>query len=219
MKAISKSTKIILALVLTVAVALFTMWAVNKHQNEKMYEEGIAKLFDESMEASYPLLKNTCQMFYMRAILYEKNAKIALSCTFSDEEFKEAFIYLNRLDFQSSDYEIILKGEVLYYNYLSSVPYDRLFAGSELREKESNAFRKIEIARQSLNNCVDIAPDSIIRMCNNVKEMVYSAFRDVERYSKPYQDINAWRDIKPDDMIELQRKHEARKNWPFTFLN
>lgn len=219
MKVIPQKTKIYIIIVVVVTITLFTMWVINRHNNEKMYQEGIAEMFDESMESSYPLLINSAMAFYTRASLFEYNAKEANMYARDIEEFQEIFAQLNRPYSNSPDGQQVNYWIMQYEWFIPSIPYGRLSSGSDLRDKESRAFRKIEYARQSLNNWSEYEPDSLIHICQDVKVALSEAMRDIEKYRKPYQDINAWRNIGHEKSITLHQKYYSRKNWPFTFLN
>lgn len=218
MKRISKTTKIGTGVVMIVAISLFLMWAINRHNNEEMLNEGIAEMFDESMEASYPLLINSANAFYYRASKYEYNAQEAIRYAKNLDEFQEVFTQLNRQSSNSLESQQEGYWSMQYEWFIPSIPYGRLCYGSELRDKESRAFRKIEYARQSLRNWSNYEPDSLIHVCQDVKVALSEAMRDLEKYRRPYQDINAWRNIGPENSTALYERYNAQKNWPFTFL-
>ena len=73
-----KSYKIIVLAILALGVVLFSLWGINKYINEKMFEKGYAEIFDECMSASYPLLVNSANAFYVRANVFEQNAMEAI---------------------------------------------------------------------------------------------------------------------------------------------
>ena len=50
----SHTTIIVIASLATISIILFIMWFYNKQQNEKQFNESLAKGFDETMVQAYP---------------------------------------------------------------------------------------------------------------------------------------------------------------------
>ena len=94
-KKLPKSYKITVLAILALGIVLFALWDINRYINEKMLEEGYAEIFDDSMEASYPLLVNSANAFYVRANVFEQNAIEAKRYSRNKEEFDEIFTQLN----------------------------------------------------------------------------------------------------------------------------
>lgn len=214
MKSIFNLRNVLLAILSLIVIVIFSMWLVNKYNNEKMYEEGIAQIFDESMEASYPLLAQAANVYYDRYKQLEMNAKQANEMSRNIKEFQEEFVRLNR---KSS----ILQSKKFdddYSLFITSLAGGRLYNGSKLRKKASQAFLKIEWSRNALKNWDEMEPDSIVKICHKVQVALSTAILDLDEYRKPSQDINAWRYIGPEDSYELHQKYYARKNWPFTIF-
>lgn len=227
MKVTSKIAKIFFASVFIIALALFLIWEINREQNKKILAEANAIYFDECMEASYPVLTNVALALYYQAGIYENNAKEAKRYCYNYDTFVEKFTELNNQYLNHTDIGTFIfiwneQYEQLWVSWTSTY----LVAGSELREQESKAIVKIEGSRQrlrkleDLNSRSDITPDSIITECLEIKVAVSEAKRDIEKYRLPYQNADAWRkEVKPQKSKVLYEKYEARKNWPFTFLN
>ena len=139
--------KIIAGVIILPIVVLFAMWFVNKQQNERQYAEELAVRFDETMKASYPMLAITTTALYRRADIWEQNATEAYK-NYS-REYKEAFQYLNGQTFNTYQGAYIIRDIKVYSFFLSSVGFNYLLYGGDLRKKESQAFGKILYAYQN----------------------------------------------------------------------
>ena len=219
MKKIKRPYLICIIAVLAIIAGVIAIWSINNYQNEKWYKEEYAKIFDESMEASYPLLANSANALYMKASVFERNAIEANRYARNTDEFKEIFTQLNRQFSNTNDGQQLSYWLMQYDWFIPSLPCGRIFNGSELRIKESRAVMRIEYSRQSLKKWEDFEPDSLIRECQDIKVILNEAIRDLDKYRSFNQDVNAWRNIGPEDCLNLYDKYKSRKNWPFTFLN
>ena len=215
MRALSRLEKAAMIIIIIVASVCFLMWSINNHCNEKIFEEKYAEIFDESLQASYPLLVQASTAFYEKSKQFEFNAIEASRYSRNTDEFQEYFVQLNRKCQNSQrDY-----WEKEYSLFIVSLPGGRLFRGSDLRKKQSIAFRKIEWSRLMLNHWDKMDPDSLIKICHKVQVALSEAIQDIDDYRTPHQDINAWRNIGPEELYEINQEYKQRKNWPFTFLN
>lgn len=212
-------TKIIIITLTVATTSLLVMWGVNKYKNEKMYEEGIAQLFDESMTASYPLLITSANTLFMQASLFENIAYEAQKYSANQGEFQDVFTQINNQFINTPDGRQLYVNLMQYESFIPSVAYGQLSVGSKLRDKESRAFRKIEYARQSLRNWETFKPDSLIAMTRDVRTSLSEAMRDIDRYRNPYQDADAWRNINANKSCRLHEQYNANRNWPFSLIN
>ena len=219
MKKIKRPYIIGIFVVLVVIAILFVLWGINNYQNEKWYKEEYAKIFDESMEAFYPLIVNSANSLYLKASVFEHNAMEANRYARNKDDFDEIFTQLNRQFSNTQEGQQMGYWLLQYDWFIPSLPCGRIFNGSELRDKESRAVRKIEYSRRTLNKWDDFEPDSLIKECQDIKVILNEAVRDLDRYRTLNKEINAWRNIGPENSMELYNKYKSRKNWPFTFLN
>lgn len=205
----------VLIIIVLIGIVLFSLWKINNYQNEKMFEEGMAEIFDESLIASYPLIIKHASILQNRVKQFEVNAKEASMRSSNINEFQEMFVFLNRkYNNSNNDY-----WEREYTLFNVSIPGNRVHNGTKLRKKASQAIDRIEWSNYALRKWEELDPDSFINLCHKIQVELSIAIRDLDDYRKPYQDINAWRNIGPENSYELHQKYYSRKNWPFTFLN
>lgn len=93
---INKRTFSLIIVVPLGVIILLAMWAINKYQNDRMLDEGYTELFDESMNASYPLIVSYANSLYERAYMFERNAEQASEYSKDIDEFQEILVKLNR---------------------------------------------------------------------------------------------------------------------------
>lgn len=219
MRKIPKSYMFFTIILIVIIVTSFSLWGINKYQNEKWYEEEYAKIFDESMTASYPLLMNVANAFAVQATFLRENAIYAQRHSHNKEEFAEIFTQINRQRNNTQEDDWRSYWTTQYSHFRTSIPYGRLSNGSKLRETESRAFSKIEYTQHVFFNWYEYDPDSLIVAYQNIKILLNEAIRDLDKYRHSNQDVNAWRNIGPEDSYILYEKYTSRKNWPFLFLN
>lgn len=215
-----KKITTLISLSLGIIIAFVVTCLIVRNNAEKKFEEGWAELFDESMKASFPLLKAEAEILYTRASQFEKNAEIADRYSQNFEEYKEIFTQLNREASNTTDDKYANYLLHIYNNYfISSIPYGRLTCGSKLRKEETKAFWKIESTRQGLADWEEYKPQEFIKYCQNVKVKLMEALRDLYKYKykSNYYDENSWSNIGPQDSYNLHQEYYKKKNWPFTY--
>ena len=213
-----KSYKIIVLAILALGVVLYSLWGINKYINEKMFEKGYAEIFDECMSASYPLLVNSANAFYVRANVFEQNAMEAMRYSRDKEEFDEIFTQLNSQFNNTRGGQQVSYWTMQYDFFITSVAFQYICYGSKLRDTESRAFRKIEYSRQTLKNWENFEPDSLIKECQDIKVVLSEAVRDLDNYRTTIHDVNSWRYIGNEKYFILHKKYKSRENWPFSIL-
>lgn len=211
----STKKKIIIATIIALPVILlFSMWFVNKLQNEKHYAEDLAVRFDDAMKASYRMLAVTNSALYRKVEFLEQNATEAFK--YYPSEYIKAFQYLNE--------EGVFTNDRLYIrDYMFSLP---CYAGwtlrngsGKLREKESRAVRQIEYARQTLNNPYDMEYVELVECLHDVKKALSESSIELAKYQIECGDFYEWRNFDDLKYRKIFQRYESRKNWPFTFLN
>ena len=70
------------------------MWFYNKQQNEKQFNESLAKRFDETMVQAYPAVNYCAQAIYIQKDYLERNIMIAKNQ--NPYNYQSTFKYQNR---------------------------------------------------------------------------------------------------------------------------
>lgn len=209
--------KIIAGVIILPIVVLFTMWFVNKQQNERQYAEDLAVRFDETMKASYPMLAITTTALYRRADIWEQNATEAYKNY--PREYKEAFQYLNGQSFNTYQGAYIMRDIEVYHFFLSSVGFNYLYYGGDLRKKESQAFGKILYAYQNPKDPLEMEYEELIESIHKVKDALSESTAELAKYKAGCGEYNDWRNVNPMNYQHIHKRYNSKKNWPFTFLN
>lgn len=198
-------------------IVLFLMWFTNKQQNDRQYAEDLAVRFDETMRASYPMLAVTTTALYRRADMWEQNATEAYENY--PHEYKEAFKYLNSQSFNTYQGQFIIRDIEVYHFFLSSVGFDYLYHGGDLRKKESQAFAKILYAYQNPHDPLEMEYEELIDMLHEVKEALSESIKGLGKYKAECGDYDDWQNVDPMKYRHIHERYNSQKNWPFTFLN
>lgn len=209
--------KIIAGVIILPIVVLFAMWFVNKQQNERQYAEDLAVRFDETMKASYPMLTITTTALHRRADIWEQNATEAYK-NYS-REYKEAFQYLNSQSFNTYQGAYIMRDIEVYRFFLSSVAFNYLYHGGDLREKESQAFNKILYAYQNPTDPLEMEYEELIESLHKVKDALSESTAELAKYKTGCGEYDDWRHVNPTKYQHIHERYNSKKNWPFTFLN
>ena len=209
--------KIIAGVIILPIVVLFAMWFVNKQQNERQYAEDLAVRFDETMKASYPMLTITTTALHRRADIWEQNATEAYK-NYS-REYKEAFQYLNSQSFNTYQGAYIMRDIEVYRFFLSSVAFNYLYHGGDLREKESQAFGKILYAYQNPKDPLEMEYEELIESLHKVKDALSESTAELAKYKTGCGEYDDWRHVNPTKYQHIHERYNSKKNWPFTFLN
>ena len=209
--------KIIAGVIILPFVVLFAMWFVNKQQNERQYAEDLAVRFDETMKASYPMLAITTTALYRRADIWEQNATEAYKNY--PREYKEALQYLNGQTFNTYQGAYIIRDIKVYSFFLSSVGFNYLLYGGDLRKKESQAFGKILYAYQNPKDPLEMEYEELIESLHKVKDALSESTAELAKYKTGCGEYDDWRHVNPTKYQHIHERYSSRKNWPFTFLN
>lgn len=208
--------KVVTIIVSVVIIALASLWAFNKYDNEKTFDKRIAMRFDETMEKAYPFISFCAQAMLMQKELLEKNAVIAKSQYPYD--FQNTFIDLNRRTHFPSDNKTIFNELLTLNTFKSSVAYLILENGGKLREKESKALTYIVRSEDEPEFSENVEPDSLINGYNNVIKGITECLNILSKYNKPETEINAWMEVNDMKYNYIFDEYEKRKNWPFNFF-
>jgi len=209
--------KIIAGVIILPFVVLFAMWFVNKQQNERQYAEDLAVRFDETMKASYPMLAITTTALYRRADIWEQNATEAYKNY--PREYKEALQYLNSQTFNTYQGAYIIRDIKVYSFFLSSVGFNYLLYGGDLRKKESQAFGKILYAYQNPKDPLEMEYEELIESLHKVKDALSESIAELAKYKASCGEYDDWRNVNPMKYQHIHERYNSKKNWPFTFLN
>ena len=209
--------KIIAGVIILPFVVLFAMWFVNKQQNERQYAEDLAVRFDETMKASYPMLAITTTALYRRADIWEQNATEAYKNY--PREYKEALQYLNGQTFNTYQGAYIIRDIKVYSFFLSSVGFNYLLYGGDLRKKESQAFGKILYAYQNPKDPLEMEYEELIESLHKVKDALSESTAELAKYKTGCGEYDDWRHVNPTKYQHIHERYNSKKNWPFTFLN
>ena len=210
--------KIIIGTIIALPViVLFSMWFVNKLQNEKQYAEDLAVQYDETMKVTYRMLTVTTSALYRKAEILEQNATKAYKNYPFD--YLEAFKYLNEQSFKTNNGACIIQDIEYYYWSRVSLAVGILQCGGNLRKKESQAVLKIEFAYQDLYNPYDMNYAELIDCLHNVKKSLSESLAELAKYQANSVGFDDWRFIDDWKYRDIFQRYESRKNWPFTFLN
>jgi hypothetical protein len=209
--------KIIAGVIILPFVVLFAMWFVNKQQNERQYAEDLAVRFDETMKASYPMLAITTTALYRRADIWEQNATEAYKNY--PREYKEALQYLNGQTFNTYQGAYIIRDIKVYSFFLSSVGFNYLLYGGDLRKKESQAFGKILYAYQNPKDPLEMEYEELIESLHKVKDALSESIAELVKYKASCGEYDDWRNVNPMKYQHIHERYNSKKNWPFTFLN
>lgn len=188
----SHTTIIVIASLATISIILFIMWFYNKKQNEKQFNESLAKRFDETMVQAYPAVNYCAQAIYIQKDYLERNAMIAKNQ--NPYNYQGTFKYLNR----QTRLDDIFYARQYINSFKTGLIYSILTSGGNLRKKETEAFVDIIYAIDKPEYPADMDPNSLIIKFNQIKIELTENLKTLSKYYVPGISMDAWRSV--DDM-------------------
>lgn len=217
--------RIIAILSVSTAILLFALWSINNYINEKIFNEDKAALYDECICASYRFLSNIQDCLLVIIDTYEEAAYQAHDINSLDieENFENCFFNILDNSVKARNAWKTLDNNGLFR--MSAVS-NYLEDGGKLREKESMAYRKylavwyeLTSFHRSVFSDFEKYEDIRDRLAL-LKHILIESLPNMKS-SNLYlsDDYYAWQKIEPINKLYIWKKHNDRKNWPFTFLN
>ena len=211
-----KKILIIAAIVLPI-ITLLVMWAVNNHNNEKIYNKELAAFYDETMQTTYPFYEHVSGLLTfilddMETVANQTNMYYSYSFEYSFEQISNKQSQIRTLaEFYLYSVRVFLSSEVCLT--LSN-------GGGTLRQNEASGFSKFRDVWIKVDNRIDYSDyDTLIQTISLCKQELKDAAFELSKYKTNNSDLYAWRSIDFKKKYSIHERYKKNKNWPFAFLN
>ena len=214
-----KAIRIIIWIIVPIVLVLLSIWTINNHINDKVFNEDKAALFDECMSASYIHILEIQESLLITIDVYEDVAyktemehPINFKSAFNSAYYKEME---NNPRAMNADMVLSINGA-----FMGSAVANYLNYGGTLREEESEAFRRFISAWCEIEHPDLDSYESFVERLEVLKGVLNEVMPTMKKSIKSYSnDKNSWREIDPMDKRYIWERYNARKNWPFNFSN